>query len=119
MEQSIQKWTMRNLRKTAFKGCLPQILLGPFLNTLFHIILKNQPHSYFSNVEFEQSFLSVYILELCSHFQFHFPDRHSLYPQQRVQFHSYFLMGQEFLPIHYLLALKQHLSMNFRHVDHP
>ena len=23
-----------------FKGCLPQILLGPFLNTLTHMILK-------------------------------------------------------------------------------
>ena len=23
-----------------YKGCLPQTLLGPFLNTLFHIILK-------------------------------------------------------------------------------
>ena len=42
MGQSIQEWTKENLWKTAFsrpypikffKGCLPQILLGPFLNT--------------------------------------------------------------------------------------
>ena len=50
MGQSIQEWTKWNLRKTAFKkledrpyplecfkGCLPQILLGPFLNTLSYI----------------------------------------------------------------------------------
>ena len=37
--QSIQKWTKENFWKTAFKklGCLPQILLGPFLNTLPHL----------------------------------------------------------------------------------
>ena len=41
MGQDIQEWTRENLRKAAFphhfkffKGCLPQILLGPFLNTL-------------------------------------------------------------------------------------
>ena len=34
MGQSIQEWTWSNF----FKGCLPQILLGPFLNTLNHII---------------------------------------------------------------------------------
>ena len=45
MGQSIQEWTKQNLWKTAFKkislqifqGCLPEILLGPFLNTLSHI----------------------------------------------------------------------------------
>ena len=56
MRQSIQEWTKQNLWKTAFKkfdgiwsalsrpysfkffkGCLPQILLGPFLNTLTHV----------------------------------------------------------------------------------
>ena len=50
MGQSIQEWTKLNLWKTAFKkfkggmvcfrffkGCLPQVLLGPFLNTLSHI----------------------------------------------------------------------------------
>ena len=55
MRQSIQEWTKQKLWKTAFKkfdgiwsalsrpysfkffkGCLPQILLGPFLNTLTH-----------------------------------------------------------------------------------
>ena len=58
MEQSIQEWTKQNLWKTAFKqfeeiwstwsrpypfkyfeGCLPQILLGPVLNTLSHTIM--------------------------------------------------------------------------------
>ena len=42
MGQSIQEWTKQNLWKTAlsrpypfnfYKGCLPQILLGPFLKT--------------------------------------------------------------------------------------
>ena len=45
--QDIQEWTKQNLRKSDmvclgrayhhfkfFKGCLPQILLGPFLNSL-------------------------------------------------------------------------------------
>ena len=56
MGQSIQEWTKQNLWKTAFKnlkeyalgrpytfkffeGCLSQILLGPFLNTLSQMIL--------------------------------------------------------------------------------
>ena len=42
MKQSIQELTKLNLWKTAFqffKGCLPQTLLGPFLNTLSHMIL--------------------------------------------------------------------------------
>ena len=52
MGQSIQEWTKQNLWKTVFKkfevsrpyhfkffkGCLLQILLGPFLNTLSHIV---------------------------------------------------------------------------------
>ena len=42
MRQSIEEWTEQNLWKTAlsrpypfnfYKDCLPQILLGPFLNT--------------------------------------------------------------------------------------
>ena len=47
MGQIIQKWTKGNLWKTAFnnfevklkffKGCLPQILHGPFLNNLFQM----------------------------------------------------------------------------------
>ena len=50
MWQSIQEWIKQNLWKTAFKnlkgygllkGCLPQILLGPFLNTLCHIARNN------------------------------------------------------------------------------
>ena len=44
MGQSIQEWPKSNLWKIAikkfevifFKGCLPQIWLGPFLNTLSH-----------------------------------------------------------------------------------
>ena len=39
MGESIQEWTKQNrpyLFKF-FKGCLPQILFGPFLNTFFHI----------------------------------------------------------------------------------
>ena len=55
LRQSIQEWTKLNLRKAAFikfegvsrpysfkffKGCLPQILLGPFLNTLSHLYLS-------------------------------------------------------------------------------
>ena len=52
MGQSIQEWTKENLWKIAFKkidglaavslqffkGCLPQILPGPFLNTLSQIV---------------------------------------------------------------------------------
>ena len=56
MGQSIQEWTKQNLWKTAFKkseglcsalsrpwpfeffkGCLPKIVLGPFLNALTHL----------------------------------------------------------------------------------
>ena len=59
MRQSIQEWTKQNLWKTTFKkfegvwsacskpypfkffkGCLPQILLGPFLNTLSHMSIE-------------------------------------------------------------------------------
>ena len=58
MGQSIQEWIMYSrrhplkslkgyglLKQTInpikfFKGCLPQILLGPSLNTLSHIILR-------------------------------------------------------------------------------
>ena len=55
MGQSIHEWTKWNLRKTAlicwsassrlyhfkfFKGCLPQMSLGPFLNTLSQILSK-------------------------------------------------------------------------------
>ena len=58
MGQSIQEWTKENLWKPAFKksegvrsalsrlypfkffkGCLPQILLGLFLNTLFQLLI--------------------------------------------------------------------------------
>ena len=57
MGQSIQEWTNKNLWKIAFKklegllkqtislqifkGSLPQILHGPFLNTLSQMILKH------------------------------------------------------------------------------
>ena len=55
MGQSIQEWTKYNLWKTAFKkfeevwsaladytpssfkGCIPEILIGPFLNILSHV----------------------------------------------------------------------------------
>ena len=48
MEQSIQEWTNEQFKNGPrmdkfFKGCLPQILLGPFLNTLSHI--TNGPYS--------------------------------------------------------------------------
>ena len=52
LRQSIQEWTKWHLWKAAFKkfekqaislqifkGCLPQILLGPFLNTLPHLCI--------------------------------------------------------------------------------
>ena len=44
MEESIQEWTKKNLEKQVislqiFKGCLPQILLGPFMNTLSQNVL--------------------------------------------------------------------------------
>ena len=58
MRQNIQEWTKQNLWETAFKkfeeimsvltdislqisykGCLPQVLLGPFLNTLSQITI--------------------------------------------------------------------------------
>ena len=60
MGQSIQEWTKKNLWKIAFKkfervwsvsgrpypfkffeACLPQILLGPLLNTLSHIAFRS------------------------------------------------------------------------------
>ena len=47
MGQSIQEWIKGNLWKTAFKkieGCLPQILLGPFLKTLTQILRKCPGH---------------------------------------------------------------------------
>ena len=39
MRQNIQEWTCFNklYHFKFFKGCISQILLGPFLNTLFHI----------------------------------------------------------------------------------
>ena len=55
LEQSIQEWTKQNLWKIVFKkfegiyptypikcfkGCLPQLLLGSFLNTLPHFFLS-------------------------------------------------------------------------------
>ena len=49
--QGIQEWTKQNLRGTDhsrpydfkfFKDCLPQIFLGPFLNTLTQIIPKKK-----------------------------------------------------------------------------
>ena len=52
MGQSIQDWTKQNLWKATlknlkflkkikfFKGCLPEILLGPILNTLSEMILE-------------------------------------------------------------------------------
>ena len=33
-----------------FKGCLPQILLGPFLNTLSHLLLQKQPQEVFCKI---------------------------------------------------------------------
>ena len=39
VEQSIQEWTR------FFKGCLPQILLGPLLNTLSHVLGKRHGQS--------------------------------------------------------------------------
>ena len=44
MRQSFQEWIKENLWKTAFKkyplkffkDCVPQILFGPFFNTLSH-----------------------------------------------------------------------------------
>ena len=44
MGQDIQEWTKQNLWKADhfkfFKGCLPQILLGPFLNILTHMLVR-------------------------------------------------------------------------------
>ena len=83
MEQSFQEWTKQNLWKTAFKKfervwsalgrpypfkffkvCLPQILLGPFLNTLSHMIIKwpragYTNHEDFQVLEFYCSFYTV------------------------------------------------------------
>ena len=39
VEKSIQEWTR------FFKGCLPQILLGPLLNTLSHVLGKRHGQS--------------------------------------------------------------------------
>ena len=56
MRKGIQEWTKKLLWKTAFKkfegiwsakffkGCLPQILLGPLLNTLSHILFGLSVH---------------------------------------------------------------------------
>ena len=40
MGHGIQEWTKENLWKTAFKGCLPQISPGPFLNTLSQMTMR-------------------------------------------------------------------------------
>ena len=49
MIQRIQEWTKKNFWNTPFnrpyhfnffKGCIPQILLGPFWNTLSQILLR-------------------------------------------------------------------------------
>ena len=62
MGQGIQDWPKWNLWKTAFKkfevhfnffkGCLPQILIGLFLNTLTQMLLK-------------KSFLNISEVSLC------------------------------------------------------
>ena len=56
MGLSIQEWTKQNLCKTAFKNlvkffkvCLPQSLLGPFLNNLSHITVN---HLVFTNASY-------------------------------------------------------------------
>ena len=61
----IQQWTKQNLRKKArryhfkfFKGCLPQILLGQFLNTLTNS--SSWAYGYFALfILFFQSFWSI------------------------------------------------------------
>ena len=52
MDQGIHEWNKYNLWKTAFKkanhhfkflkGCLPQILFGPFFNTLTHLLVSSE-----------------------------------------------------------------------------
>ena len=46
MGQSIQEWT-KPYHFKFIKGCLPQILLGPFLNTLSHIIFQSTKQKLF------------------------------------------------------------------------
>ena len=50
-----------------FKGCLPQVLLGPFLNTLTHIVIKVSV----SILIFLQYFYFRRLNPLCSLYAFH------------------------------------------------
>ena len=52
MRQSIYKWTKFCERQSLknLKGCLPQILLGPFLNTLSHIYFKGANTAFLNSV---------------------------------------------------------------------
>ena len=74
MGQSIQEWTKQNLWKTAFKnlkeyalgrpytfkffeGCLSQILLGPFLNTLSQMLVWNYQFVFVKEIGYSVIFL--------------------------------------------------------------
>ena len=61
----------RTDKENVFKGCLPQILLGPFLNTLSHLIF--QSNSNFSRLNpFHATDLFLYILKLLQKQRFSF-----------------------------------------------
>ena len=44
-----------------FKSCLPQILLGPFLNTLIHLYLIRPNMEFFETVELVEFFMQFVI----------------------------------------------------------
>ena len=61
----------RTDKEKFFKGCLPQILHGPFLNTLSHLIF--QSNSNFSRLNpFHATDLFLYILKLLQKQRFSF-----------------------------------------------
>ena len=75
-------------RVKLFKGCLPQISLGPFLNTSCHLNLKNNyfSESFHETTFIEQTFASnkwgitrlklalMNLVQRPNYFYWHFPD---------------------------------------------
>ena len=83
-----------------FKGCLPQILLGLFLNTL--------PHLY------EDEYIARFSYALTYH---RMVDSHVILYSLKVQFHvCYLLLFQIFLVLQNLLMGRWGIMLNFVHI---
>ena len=67
MRQIFQEWTKRILWKTAFKnfkGCPPQNLLSPLLNTLSQIIVEYNEGKVYRKLEYLLKIVSIFTLEI-------------------------------------------------------